>query len=428
MEISTASNARETHPSEELLGLFLKDPTLLQANYHLLTADLFQEYYWLFELMLEVESVEGLTFKGVAQRLDINQIKLLQEMKNAAFNENRVPLLIRQLKKERLAKGLSGLSREVIQRTADGEDPDQILRDVQNSAFTLESSESGGNHEAGEGIDGWFERKLKIMEDNSLAYGLLTGIGSLDALTTGWHRKDFSVVGGWTSMGKTAFVLEIVKLLNAANYKCAIFSLEMIEDQIYDRMTSNILQVSLEQFRLGKLARHHYLERANRVKEHLRSIFIDDTRGISADYITDVMRRLKRTQGLDFVVVDYIQDVKETGEMNDNGGSALARVCRKLRAAAKEMDCHVMGLSQITRGVNDRQDKRPLVSDLAGSTGIETSADVIALLYRDDYYNKDSDKKGIMEVNFAKQRNGGLGVVELNYDRTTQSIREIKAY
>lgn len=410
------------------MGNFLKDPTLFQANKHLLTADLFQEYHWLYDLMLEVDVVEGLTFKGVAQRVDINQIKLLHEMRSAAFNENRVPLLIRQLKKERLAKGLTGLSREVMQRTADGEDPDQILRDVQNTAFTLESSESGGNHETGEGIDGWYNRKLEIMNDNSLAYGLMTGISSLDAITTGWHRKDFSVVGGWTSMGKTAFVLEIVKRLNAARYKCAIFSLEMIIDQIYDRLTSNIMQVNLQQFRLGQLAPHHYLDRANREKEQLRSIFIDDTRGVSADYIADVMRRLKRTQGLDFVVVDYIQDVKETGEMNDNGGSALARVCRKLRAAAKEMDCHVMGLSQITRGVNERQDKRPLVSDLAGSTGIETSADVIALLYRDDYYNKDTDKKGILEVNFAKQRNGSLGVVELQYDRSTQSIREIKTY
>lgn len=403
----------------------MKDPTLFQANKHLLTTDLFQEYQWLYRLILEVDSQEGLTFRGVAQRVEIEQVKLLQQLKKSAFNENRVPHLIRQLKKECLSDNLYGVSQETLKRLADGEDPDEILRDIQNVSFTLATSESGGNHEAGEGIDGWFERKLEIMNDNSLAYGLLTGISSLDALTTGWHRKDFSVVGGWTSMGKTAFVLEIVKRLNAANYKCAVFSLEMIIDQIYDRLTSNILQVNLQQFRLGKLAPHHYTDRANRTKEQLRTIFIDDTRGVSADYITDVMRRLKRTQGLDFVVVDYIQDVKETGEMNDNGGSALARVCRKLRAAAKEMDCHVMGLSQVTRGVNDRQDKRPLVSDLAGSTGIETSADVIALLYRDDYYNKDSDKKGILEVNFAKQRNGSLGVVELLYDRSTQSIREL---
>ncbi|WP_042229663.1 DnaB-like helicase C-terminal domain-containing protein, partial [Paenibacillus popilliae] len=155
-------------------------------------------------------------------------------------------------------------------------------------------------------------------------------------------------------------------------------------------------------------ARNHY-ETMQKRKEELKTIYVDDTRGVSADYIVDAMRRLKRTQGLDFVVVDYLQDVKERGETNDNSGSALARICRKLRAAAKECDCHVMGLSQVVRGVDDRQDKRPGNSDLAGSTGIETSADVITMLYRDDYYNRDSEKKNTLEVNFTKQRNGKLG-------------------
>lgn len=393
-----------------------------------MTPNLFQEYDWLYRLMLEVDAEEGFTFKGIVTRVEIDQVKLLQTFRSSAFNENRVPHLITKLKKQRLSSDLSSLSFEMKDRISNGEDPDELLRDIQNASFTLETSESGGNHEAGENLDRWYERKLEIMKDSSLAYGLMTKIGSLDAITTGWHRKDFSVVGGWTSMGKTAFVLEITKRLNAAKYKCAVFSLEMIDDQIYDRMMSNILQANLQQFRLGQLADDHYLVRTKREKEQLRSIFIDDTRGVSADYITDVMRRLKRTQGLDFVVVDYIQDVKESGEMNDNGGSSLDRVCRKLRAAAKEMDCHVMGLSQVKRSINDRQDKRPLVSDLSGSTGIETSADVIALLYRDDYYNASSDKKGILEVNFAKQRNGSLGVVELHYDRSTQAIREITNY
>jgi len=162
-----------------------------------------------------------------------------------------------------------------------------------------------------------------------------------------------------------------------------------------------------------------------RRKDELKSIYVDDTRGVTADYIADVMRRLKRTQGLDFVVVDYLQDVKEPGEQNDNSGSALARVCRKLRAAAQQCDCHVMGLSQIARTVESRTDKRPTNADLSGSTGIETSADVIALLYREDYYDPNTDKKNILEVNFTKQRNGKLGKVELYYDRDCQKISDI---
>lgn len=421
----TEHNPRETHPSEELLGSFLKDPTLYQANKHLLSTDLFGEYEWLYRLIGEVEEQEKLTYKGVVNRCEPDQIKVLQNLRQAAFNESRVPLLIRTLKKERLAGDILSLSSELRERATSGEDPDEILRDVQNVAFVLETSESGGMSDPGKDVDEWSEYMLRLAEDPTLAYGLMTGLRPLDAVTTGWHRQDFSVVGAWTSMGKTAFTIENVLRLNAAGYKCAMFSLEMIKRQIYTRMMANKLQVDLEQFRTGRLAKQHYEERMMKERDSLKSIYVDDTRGISADYIVDVMRRIKRTQGLDFVVVDYIQDVKERGEQNDNGGSALARVCRKLRAAAKEMDCHVMGLSQVTRGVNERQDKRPMVSDLAGSTGIETSADVIALLYRDDYYNADSEKKGILEVNFAKQRNGKLGVVELDYNRTQQTIREI---
>lgn len=379
----------------------------------------------MYDLIRDVDQQEGLSFKGVISRSDADQVKLLMSLKQAAYNENRVAGLIRDLKKARLSQDVYSLGSELQQRVAEGEDPDDILRDVQQTAFTLETSESGGLSQPDKDVDDWAEYMLRLAEDPTLAYGLMTGLLKMDKVTTGWHRQDFSVVGAWTSMGKTAFTIENVLRLNKAGFKCAMFSLEMIKRQIYIRMMANILQVNLEQFRTGRLAKQHYSERMMREKEALKSIYVDDTRGISADYIVDVMRRLKRTQGLDFVVVDYLQDVKERGEQNDNGGSALARVCRKLRAAAKEMDCHVMGLSQVTRGVNDRQDKRPMVSDLAGSTGIETSADVIALLYRDDYYNHDSDKKGLLEVNFAKQRNGQLGIVELAYDRSMQTIRDV---
>lgn len=182
-------------------------------------------------------------------------------------------------------------------------------------------------------------------------------------------------------MGKTVFVIEMFLRLSNG-YKCAMFSLEMSKQQLYFRMMSNLMQVNFELFRTGRLAPNHY-QNMQKYKDELKKLYIDATRAVSADYIADEMRRLKRTQGLDFVVVDYLQDVKEQGEINDNGGSALARVCRKLRAAAKECDCHVMGLSQVVRGVEDRKDKRPGNADLSGSTGIETNADVIALLYRD---------------------------------------------
>lgn len=187
------------------------------------------------------------------------------------------------------------------------------------------------------------------------------------------------------------------------------------------RMMANLMGISHEVLRTGQMAAE-LLPKFHEMKKLLYGIYVNDTRGVDCEYITDIMRRLKRTQGLDFVVVDYLQDVKEKGEVNDNQGSALARVCRKLRTAAQELDVPVMALSQVARAVEDRQDKRPLNSDLSGSTGIETSADVIALLYRDEYYNPTPENEGILEVNFTKQRNGKLGKVELYYDKVRQRI------
>lgn len=422
-------NVYEEHnqiePHEELLGGFLTDSTLFVVNHTLLTADLFQEYAWLYQIMEQIHENEGLTFKGVVKRCSTEQIPVLHNLRRMFYNDNRVPHLIREMKKRKLAEQITHLSHDTYQRLLDGEDSDHILRSLQSQVFMLETSESGGIHDPSKDIDEWAAYMMQVVSDPSIAYGLMTGLPSIDSITTGWHRQDFSVIGGRTSMGKTAFVLENVLRLNANGFKCGIFSLEMMKRQLYNRMMSNLMQVNFEQFRTGRLGRTHYETMLKR-KEELKSIFIDDTRGVSSDYIIDSMRRLKRTQGLDFVVVDYLQDVKETGEQNDNSGSAIARVCRKLRAAAQECDCHVMGLSQVVRGVEDRQDKRPGNADLAGSTGIETSADVIGMLYRDDYYNADSDKRGIIEINFTKQRNGKCGTVELLYDKGCQRMSELR--
>ncbi|MNJ25684.1 Replicative DNA helicase [compost metagenome] len=424
MTTSTSAEARQAQSNEELLGAFLKDPSLFPNYKAGLTPDHFGEYDWLYKIMLETEAEEGLSFKGVVQRCEAGEIKTLHFLRSAYFSENRIPGLIRDLKKTLLRQKLLGLSRRVVDTAVEGKDPDEMLRDLQKTAFELTTSESQDSSDPDKDVEDWVQHVYALAKDPSIAFGLLTGMNTLDGMTTGWHKQDFSVIGARTSMGKSAFVVEMLLRLSKAGYKCAMFSLEMSKQQLFFRMMSNLMQVPLEMFRTGRLAPNHY-ERVEKYKNELKRLYIDDTRAVSADYITDEMRRIKRTQGLDFVVVDYLQDVKEQGETNDNGGSALARVCRKLRAAAQESDCHVMALSQVVRGVEDRKDKRPGNADLSGSTGIETSADVIALLYRDDYYDPHTDKPNVLEVNFTKQRNGKTGKVELNYDRTTQRITEL---
>lgn len=410
------SMQRTPEPHEELLGFLLNNPKVAQE--HTLQPQVFKEYATLYADMMQNEFINYVVLKRkLPQWADT-----ITELATSALHvtETLVPYLVSSVKNNALKLNVERLCAETINKVH-GMEADELLRELQEQSLKLQTSELGELQDPDKDVDEYLEYFEETMNNPSIAYGLMTGLYDLDSLTTGWHRQDFSVIGARTSIGKSAVAIANVLHLNENGYKCAIFSLEMSKRQIYNRMVSNRTGFSLEVIRTGKLDRGN-LHKVKALKPKLANIYVDDTRGVSADYIVDTMRKLKRTRGLDFVLVDYIQDVKETGEQNDNGGSAMARICRKLRKGAQEMDCHVMGLSQIDRRVEQRQDKRPSNADLSGSTGIETSADVIAMLYRDDYYDRESDKKNIMEMVFTKQRNGKLGTVELAYLKDSQQI------
>ena len=204
---------------------------------------------------------------------------------------------------------------------------------------------------------------------------------------------------------------------------CAVFSLEMSKRQVYMRLAAAAYGIQLYDFKTGGLSDETILK-LRKHDDFWNRIIIDDTRAVTADYIADTMQAIKNQLGLDFVIVDYLQDIKEIGEHTDNTGSALMRICRKLRKAAQDCNVPIMAMSQISRDVEKRNaDKRPSNSDLSGSTGIETSADVIGLLYRDDYYNPESAEPNVLELNITKHRNGATGQVKFQYDKTTQRIR-----
>lgn len=420
----SANETRAIQAHEELLGTFIANTQSFAEYAHLLETEMFYSYMWVYEVLRRVESEEGLSYRGIINRCETHQIKTIQTLRQTAINERRIPTLIQKAKEDLLGDRLRGIGRHLIDSA---EEPDDVLRELKTRVDELETTESTTLSNPVNDLDEYAAHMMEIVADPSKAYGLMTGLDELDRITLGFQRKDFSVVGARTSMGKSAFMLQICILLHFAGYKVGIFSLEMSKRQLYDRIMANILNIALETYRTGQ-AHPSYYDKMKEVKNKLYGLYVDDTRGVNSEYIADAMKRLKRTQGLDFVVVDYIQDVAEKGEQNDNQGSALGRICRKLRKAAKDCDCHVMGLSQVTRAAEGKEDKRPGNSDLAGSTGIETSADAIALLYREDYYKPDTDKKNILEVNFTKQRNGKTGKVELYYDRVTQRISSIRGY
>lgn len=222
-------------------------------------------------------------------------------------------------------------------------------------------------------------------------------------------------------MGKSVFGLEAFIRAHERGMKAAYISLEMSREQIYNRSAARLGRLDAQRLRSGQLTEVEWSS-VTRIAERLTEFRILDDRSLSTADIAAILRRLKHTDGLDFVVVDYAQNVQEPTYPGDISGQRIGRVAHALREAAAQSECAVMLLSQISRAVESRANKRPTLSDLSESSHLENESDVVILLYRDSYYNPESEEPGIMEVHVAKQRNGPTGLVKLAYQGEYQSL------
>ena len=244
--------------------------------------------------------------------------------------------------------------------------------------------------------------------------GIPTGFTDLDYKTAGLQNSDFILVAARPSMGKTAFVLNIAQYVSVKHdYYTAIFSLEMSKLQLVNRIISMESRVDSKNIRTGNLSPAEWgsiAEGASRIgNSHL---VIDDTPGITIGDLRSKCRKLKSENKLDLIMIDYIQ-LMSGGGRNESRQQEVSEISRALKGLARELNVPVIALSQLSRAVESRPDKRPMLSDLRESGAIEQDADVAMFIYRDEYYNKDSDRKGIAEIIIAKQRNGPVGTVEL---------------
>ena len=246
--------------------------------------------------------------------------------------------------------------------------------------------------------------------------GIPTGFKDLDEKTSGLQRSDMIIVAARPAMGKTAFALNIAQQSAVkAGSSVIIFSLEMSKEQLGQRLLAMQARVEMQKLKQGDLDRKDW-DRITMALDELNNtkIVIDDTPGISIMEMRNKCRRLKADQGLDLVVVDYLQLMSMQGK-TDNRQQEISTISRNLKLLAREMDCPVIVLSQLSRAPEQRQDHRPILSDLRESGSIEQDADIVIFLYRDDYYNENTDKPGVCEVNIAKHRSGPTDKVELTW-------------
>ena len=246
--------------------------------------------------------------------------------------------------------------------------------------------------------------------------GISSGFTDLDKLTAGFQRNDLIIVAARPSVGKTAFALNVAQNAATSGENVAIFSLEMGADQLVMRMLCAEGNIDAQIMRTGALQAEDWRKLTMAMGSLSNAgIYIDDSSGIRVNEIRSKCRRLKQEHGLDMVIIDYMQLIQGSGKPGENRQQEVSEISRSLKGLARELEIPVIALSQLSRGVEQRQDKRPMMSDLRESGSIEQDADIVSFLYREDYYDKETENENMIEIIIAKQRNGPTGTVTLAF-------------
>ncbi|MCB0393134.1 MAG: replicative DNA helicase [Bdellovibrionales bacterium] len=293
---------------------------------------------------------------------------------------------------------------------------DDFINHVESEVYSIaESRNSLGLHSASEIMKSTMERIHELYQKKAEITGVPTGFNDLDKMTAGLQPGDLVIVAARPAMGKTAFSLNLAT--NAAlraKRRVAYFSLEMSKESLMMRILASEARIDMSQLKIGKVSDSAWsdlISTASRLTE--APLYIDDTSSISPFEILAKCRRLKKQHGLDLIVVDYLQ-LMELKQKVESRERAVSEISKTLKRIAKELGVAVIALAQLNRGVESRTDRRPMVSDLRESGSIEQDADIIMMIYREDYYEKENpDIKGIAEIIVGKHRNGPTGTVKL---------------
>ncbi|HET8883626.1 MAG TPA: replicative DNA helicase [Solimonas sp.] len=356
--------------------------------------------------------------KARGQLEDAGGIAYLGTLANDTPSAANVMAYAEIVRERAVLRSLVGVGGEIAELgyRPDGREYPELLDLAEQQVFRLraKADRSKNDYYAMPALIDTVEKKLEQLRLNKgqLA-GLSTGFHELDSKTTGLHPGDLVIVAGRPSMGKTSLALNIAE--HAVMYEkkpALVFSMEMPADQLALRMLSSFARIPMGKLRSGDLEDRD-MDRLVSQSGFLREapLYIDETGAMSPLDVRARARRVKARHGLGLIVVDYIQLMQVPGT-KDNRTNEIAEISRSLKALGKELEVPVIALSQLNRGVEQRDNKRPRMSDLRESGGIEQDADLVLFIYRDEVYNKDSPDKGVAEILIAKQRNGPLGVVK----------------
>lgn len=412
---------------QSVIGAMLMDRDAVIAASEMVGADDFYQHQYgvMFESMVELfnegKPVDLVTLQNRLKEKDVppevSSLEFVREIIATVPTSANIRSYASIVREKAVLRRLIRVNEEIANTCYVGKDKlEDILAYTEKAIFDLLQSRMGGDFVP---IKQVVLNVLEKIETASKSGGSVTGIPTgfidLDYKTSGMQPSDFVLIAARPSMGKTAFVLNLVDYVAVRKgLPCMIFSLEMSKEQLVNRMLSMESNVDSQKLRTGNLTDADW----DAVVEGIgiignSKLIIDDTPGISVTELRSKCRKMKLEYGLSMIIIDYLQLMSGSGRGGDNRQQEISEISRSLKALAREMNAPVIALSQLSRACETRQDHRPMLSDLRESGAIEQDADVVMFLYRDDYYNKDTERPNVAEVIIAKQRNGPIGTVEL---------------
>ncbi|MDE5414140.1 replicative DNA helicase [Alkalihalobacterium chitinilyticum] len=414
---------------QAVLGaIFLEEQALVTASERLIPEDFYRSAHQrIYEVMLSLaekgEPVDLITVTSDLQDRnwldDIGGVSYLSDLANAVPTAANIDYYSRIVEEKSLLRRLIRVATNIAADGYTSEDEvDAILDTAEKTILDVAQRKNSGAFIAIKDVLVETYDRIEALEKQSGEItGIPTGFVELDRMTAGFQRNDLIIVAARPSVGKTAFALNIAQnVATKTDENVAIFSLEMSAGQLVQRILCAEGNIDAQKMRTGQLEPEDWQKLTMAMGSLSKAgIYIDDTPGVKVNDIRAKCRRLKQEKGLGMILIDYLQLIQGSGRGGENRQQEVSEISRTLKAIARELEVPVIALSQLSRGVESRQDKRPMMSDIRESGSIEQDADIVAFLYRDDYYDKESENKNIIEIIIAKQRNGPVGTVELAF-------------
>lgn len=411
---------------QSVIGSMIMDSEAVLSASEIITAEDFygNQYGILFQAMVDLytegKPIDLVTLVDKLNQMNVppelSSIEFIRELISAVPTSANIKYYSNIVREKSILRKLIKVNEDIANTCYVGrENLDDILDQTEKKIFSLIQSKNSEDYvPIRKVVINAMERIEAVSKVKGSVTGIPTGFTDLDYMTSGFQKSDLILIAARPSMGKTAFELNIAEYMAfRKNETVAIFSLEMSKEQLVNRLFSLESRVDSQKIRTGNLEDSDWerlIESANVIGNS--NLIIDDTPSISIGELRSKCRKYKLEHDLGIVIIDYLQ-LMTAGGRQESRQQEISEISRSLKALARELNVPVVALSQLSRAVESRPDHRPMLSDLRESGAIEQDADMVMFLYRDDYYNKESEKKGIAEVIIAKQRNGPIGTVEL---------------